>query len=337
MAIYKDVVVNIQRLTSALAAPSYGLCLILTTEVTAAYKEYSSLAAVTEDFTSTTEAYKAAAAIFAQDPAVDKVAIVGIQPDEDFGDVIDGLNQVIQTNGEFTFFVSNETSEENITALASWAKANKKFYGATIAPALVPTISSPNSDYVFLFVSSNKNEYPEAALIGRCSTYQPGSATWMFKSLNSVTPEVFDDQATMVELINSKNFITYVSKYGIKMTTGGTVTSGEYIDVMLGILWVQSDMEIRIQRLLVNTPKVPYDNGGIALIASQVEATLKAATNASIIRKNEGGIGVYEINIPDVSDINANDIANRELKDISWVATLAGAIHHVEITGVVQY
>jgi len=337
MAIFKDVVINIQRLTAALASPSNGKCLILTTQVTQPYKEYSSLAALGDDYDSETEAYKAASALFSQEPSVDKIAIVGIEKGVDsFTDVIDGLNQVVIAK-DFTFLVSNEIDTENIGELASWATANKKFYGATIPFSQVGTIPSPNSDYVFYFVSENKNEYPEAALIGRCSTFPLGSATWMFKKLNGVTPQKFDDQATAVELINEEKFITYVEKYGIQMTTGGFVTSGEYIDVMLGVLWIQTDMEIRIQNLLVNTPKIPYDNGGIALIAAQVEATLKDATTRTIIRKGEGGLGEYEIQIPDVSDINPNDIANRELKDIAWQAKLAGAIHHVVINGLVQY
>ena len=338
MSIFKDVVVNIQRLTSALAAPNYGLCLILTTEDTVAYGEYSSLTAVAEDYVSTKKAYKIANAIFSQDPAPDKVAIVGIKQSEAFSEVIDGLNLLINSHDGFTYFVSDETAAESLAALASWATANKKFYGATIGSAQVGTIANPESDYVFYFVSDAlPAEYPEAAFIAKCSSYQLGSATWMFKTLNGITPSAFDDQATMVGLINTNHYNAYVSKYGINMTTGGYLTSGEYIDVMLGVFWIQKEMELRIQQLLANTAKVPYDNGGIALIAAQVDATLREATTNSIIRKNEGGLGEYTISIPDVSNISSIDIANRELKGIYWQAYLAGAIHHVVINGLVQY
>ena len=337
MAIYKDVVINIQRLTAALQVPNYGLCLILTTESTAAYKEFSSIASVATDFPSTTQAYKAAAAIFSQDPPTEKVAIVGIEETSDFNDVIDGLNQVVASNDSFLFFVSNVTDETKIGQLAGWATANKKFYGTCIDPTMVGSFENPESDYVVVMVHDVKESYPEAALIGRCSTFRPGSATWMFKQLNGIKPVQFDDQATMVDEINQAHFMTYVSKHGINMTTGGYVTSGEYVDIMLGVLWMQNDMELRIQRLLVTTPKVPYDNGGIAMIAAQVDGTLRQATINGIIRKNESQMGVYTIDIPDVANINPNDIALRQLNDLSFVAYLAGAIHKVRIDGIVQY
>ena len=337
MAIFKDVVINIQRLTAALAAPNYGLCLCVTTEATTAYKEYGSLSSVAADFTADTQAYKMASAIFSQDPPTDKVAIVGIEEVNDFQDVIDGLNIVLATNDAFTFIVSNVTEDIKITQLAQWATANKKFYGTCITPSMIDSFQNPESDYVVVMVHDVKGSYPEAALIGRCSTFRPGSATWMFKTLNGIQPVQFDDQATTVGIINGHKYMTYVSKHGINMTTGGFVSSGEYVDVMLGVLWMQNDMELRIQRLLVTTPKVPYDNGGIALIAAQVDGTLRQATTNGIIRKNEGGLGEYSIFVPDIANINPNDIANRELNDITFTAYLAGAIHHVEVNGVVQY
>lgn len=339
MAIFKDVVVNIQRLTAALDSASTSMCLILTTASTKAYKEYSDISAVAVDYISSTEAYKAANALFSQEPKPAKVAIVGITVPESgtFADVIDDLNGVYAAHSDFNYLVTDQTLEANLTALAGWATSHKVFYVATIPVNAVGTIANPESDYVVYIVHDVKAQYADAALVGKLSTYEPGSATWMFKTLNGITPVVYDDQATMVGLINDEHFMTYVKKYGVNMTTGGYLTSGEYVDVMLGVQWIQQEMELRIQSLFLNTAKVPYDNGGIALIAAEVDATLRVATSMGIIRKGEGGLGEYEITIPDISEIATNDIANRELNDISWTAYLAGAIHHVQISGVVQY
>lgn len=339
MAIYKDVVVNIQKLTAALTSENSDMCLILTTATAKAYAEYSDLTAVAADYASGTTGYAMASAIFSQEPKPAKVAIVGISKGEpaDIDNVIDGLNTLIAANNTFNYIVSDITVEADIAQIATWATANKKFYAAVLPVNSISTAANPESDYVIYFVHDIGTQYPDAALIGRCSTFTPGSATWMFKSLNGISPVSFDDQATMIGLINEKHYMTYVKKYGANMTTGGFVTSGEYVDVMLGIQWIQREMELRIQSILMTTPKVPYDNGGIALLAGQVETTLKDATANGIIRKGKGGLGEYTINIPDVSNIPANDIANRELKAITWNAKLAGAIHHVDISGVVQY
>ncbi len=338
MSIYKDVIVNIQRLTSVTPAENSGLTLILSTESTTPYKEYTSLALLSQDFVDTTSAYKMGKAIFSQIPPVDKVAVVGIERESElFDSVITGLNATIQKNPGFTFLVSDVTLEAEIVQLASWGTTNKIFYLATIPVNSVSTIQNPNSDYVIFMVSDLKSEYPEAALVGTCSTFIAGSATWMFKTLQGITPVDFDDQNAMVTLINEKHFMTYVTKFGINMTTGGFVTSGEYVDVMLGVQWIQNDMEERIQKLLVSQAKVNFDNGGIALIASEVEATLRQATANEVIRKNDSGVGLYSINVPDVASIDPNDIAKRELTGITWEAYLSGAIHHVVISGIVQY
>lgn len=347
MAIFKDVVVNIRRLTTALPMPNHGLCLILTTASTNAYKEYSDLTAVAVDFAAGTPAYGMASAVFSQEPKTDKVAIVGIQMTTAFTEVIDGLNLVQGSNGGFTFLVSDVTDAVNMGLLGNWATANQIFYVGVVPVTDFETITNPASDYVIYMVHDKKvaaeeeepqpTEYADAAIVGACSTYQPGSATWMFKTLVGITPVTYADQATTVETINELHYMTYVSKNGVNMTTGGFVTSGEYVDVMLGVRWIKSDMETRIQRVLVNNAKVPYDNEGIALIAGEVEATLRQAAEYRILRRNNSNEGEYTISIPNVNDIDTNKIANRVFDDLSWVAYLSGAIHHVVINGVVQY
>lgn len=338
MAIFKDVTVNITRLTAGLQTAA-DTCLILTTESTNAYAEYSSLSAVVNGgFTASTEAYKAAAAIFGQNPAPDKVAIVGIQDaDDNFADVIDDLNTMYSANNNFRFIVSNVVNEADISALASWAAATHVYYVACISEAQSASITNPANDYVVFMVHDEKETYPDAALVGKCSVYQAGSATWKFKTLNGISPMEFSDQATVVAELNEKGYITYVTKYGLNMTTEGKATSGEYMDVLLGVDWIQENMELNLMSLLVNNAKIPYTNPGIAMIAGVVDNTLKTAVANGIIRRNQGGDGVYTINIPNVEDIDTNKIANREFDDLTWTATLAGAIHEAIINGVVSY
>lgn len=339
MAQYKDVVVQITRNTASLTQENQGLCLILTTESTHAYQEYSSLAAVISGgFASSSQAYKAAAAIFGQTPAVDKVAIVGIElgEDDDITPVIDGLSQVAGSE-DFYFFVSNIASEEGMTALATWATSNQIYYVVSIPEALVDTWTNPSSDHVIVLVHDQKELYPEAAWVGKCSTFIPGSATWKFKTLSGIPPMEYDDQATMVAHLNDLNYNTYVTSRGLNMTTNSKCSSGEWIDVMLGVDWIRINMETNVTFVLVNNAKVPYTNAGISQIVDAVEFTLRAAATNQIISLDASGVGEYTIDIPRVADIAPNDIANRELNDIRWTARLAGAIHEVLIRGTVQY
>jgi hypothetical protein len=339
MSIAKDVTVNIQRLTQGIAAPNFGLTLLVTTETTKAYAEYGSIAAVQTigGFNANSSAYKMAAAYFGKSPKPEKVAIVGIQQAFDFSDVINGLGLVVAAQNGWYYLVCDNNMPDAIAALATFAAANSKMYFTCLAKADLGTTVSPNNDRAVILVSDNRAEYPEAAWIGKVSTFAPGSATWKFKTLSGVTPVPFDDQATEVDTITGLNMNTYVAKYGLNQTTEGLTTSGEYIDIMLAVDWLQAEMEGRIGALFVRNAKVPYTNEGIAMIASEVDGVLRTATAMNIIRKTDSGNGVYDILIPDISAVNPNDVANREFRDLTWAATLAGAIHEVVINGTVSY
>jgi hypothetical protein len=78
MANIRDVVVNITRQTTALSSAGFGMPMILATNATKAYKEYTAIADVTEDYATSTTAYKMANAIFSQSPKVEKLAIAGV-------------------------------------------------------------------------------------------------------------------------------------------------------------------------------------------------------------------------------------------------------------------
>lgn len=339
MGIFRDVEVNITKLTQAVQIAVQGLCLVLTTESAAPYTTYSDLVDVAADFNSTTSAYKMASALFAQSPSPSQIAITGIVEDTNgITDIVDGLNTVLGQTEDFTFIVSDLVDDADIAAIAQWATGNKVYYVAVITEAQVSTITNPESDYVIFLVHDKKPEqFADAALVGKLCTYTPGSATWMFKTLSGISPVEFDNQNNTVTDLNDSGYMTYVQKYGVNMTTGGFVTSGEYVDVMLGVDWIQDQMERRIQSLLLNNAKINYDNGGISLIAAEVESVLKQATENDIIRRDTGGLGIYNITFPDVSEIDSNKIANRVFDELVWDATLAGAIHHVVITGTVHY
>jgi hypothetical protein len=56
----------------------------------------------------------------------------------------------------------------------------------------------------------------------------------------------------------------YTTRGGVNVTEDGVVASGEYIDIIRGIDWLESRLEVAIFTNLVNKRKIPYDDGGIA-------------------------------------------------------------------------
>lgn len=76
---------------------------------------------------------------------------------------------------------------------------------------------------------------------------------------------------------------------------------------------------------------MPFTERGGAILETELRAALLRAIDAGILADDTE----ITIEIPKVSEISANDRANRIFKTIRFTARLAGAIHYVEIRGVV--
>jgi len=89
--------------------------------------------------------------------------------------------------------------------------------------------------------------------------------------------------------------------------------------------------------LLSSSPKVPYDNRGIAQVVAQLITVLELAFRQGIIAANADGVPMYSVTAPSREEIPVNDRAARVLPDISFEFILAGAIHKVApIRGIIK-
>lgn len=338
MAIAKDVEVNIQKVSQGVSNLGFGVALLVTTETTKAYKEYTGLNAVKVDYNEATKAYKMAAVLFAQVPKPKLVAIVGIEY-TDTAAFIDSLSTMTAANNKWYYLLCDRASNtELITALNTFALSYEKVYVFQMLPTDFGSFVLPVSDRCVGMIHDKPAQYADVAFVGACSTYKAGEATWKFKSLVGIDPVEYTDQSSEVMVFTEAGLNTYVRKNGIAQTSEGLCTSGEYVDTVISIDWIELDQETRISTLLVSNPKIPYTNEGIALVAAQVDASLKTATQMGIIRKDESSNGLFTINIPDISEIEQEDIVSRKFDNyLSWTALMTSAIHHTEINGVVSY
>lgn len=313
-------------------APKVGLgrpLILVAGEASGAYKEYSSIDAVEEDFARDTSAYKKASAVFKQDNAPDKVAIgtfktgeVALFVEKNFGnswhfvlladyvaaDALAVSNYVEEK--QFKFFVVNVTSASELS----------QFKGNTRTIALVHAAT---------------DECIDAALIGAVASKPVGSVTWKFKTLIGATPdELTSDQ---VKAIHEAGGIAYVSKSEIAQTSEGITCGLEFIDALHGDDWIKSNLESRIQTLLSKTDKLSFDASGIALLQTEVKTVLVEGYDNGVISMNdETGDGDYTITVLQRSDLKPEDIAARNYKGISFRYKRAGAIHSVDVYGTIE-
>lgn len=239
------------------------------------------------------------------------------------------------TDGEAsTILISSGTAGGGSGDLLAVITALGATYTATVDTAI------PGSEDIATYIKANSYErtatyfstnaltnYIDAAPMGERFPKDPGIGTWKFKTLAGVTADDLTTSERSTAL--SKNANIYIQRANISMVEEGTVGVGEYIDVIRGIDWLESSIQENIFAQLVQTEKVPYTNEGIAVIEGLLQQALDVAVQRGVLLS-------YTTSVPLVEDISSANKIARILPDVKFSGVLAGAIHFVQVSGVVS-
>jgi hypothetical protein len=346
----EDVQVVITRETTPVTQAGFGLPLIVGAKGMTDYDKLgycicNSLADVAalvpakegDPGTAGTEVYKIAQKIFAQTPAPEKIAVVWLDMSSP-ATLVEGLTALMAAgHNDWYFLLSESQTSEDVAALAAFAAANDKLYFGSMTNAAFATLDAATlalDRAVILCHENAATQYPAEAWVGRCAPELPGSITWKFKTLSGISVSGYTP--TVIDAIKDKHGNVVVSQGGILHTIEGTVLSGEFIDVIRSQDWVKARIAEGVFRLLATSPKVPYDDRGIAMVLAEVQGVMQQATAQGIIARDADGNGMWSVTAPKRSEIAANNIAKRVLPDVKFEFTLAGAIHRVTVRGVIS-
>ena len=327
-----DFVVNIHRMTRAVTQRGFGLPLILGTTKDQPYTLYNSISQVAQDFAVTTEEYRIAQRIFGQSPSPQQVAIFSIlpEPNDDLDMLLlTTINEIVEINDDWYFLVCTENSDDVVRALGGFMETQYKlFFTTTQNLALVNRLEY---DRTAVMYHEDPRAYVAEGLVALGATTDPGSITFKFKQVRGVLAS--EIRATELSELHRNNGFTYIRKKGALQTTEGTVTTGEFIDIMMASDFIKFRMEEEFALLAINTPKIPYDDRGIAMLVSVVDKVLSVAGRMKIIKVDEYGNYVYGINALRRDQKLTNYVANRIYNGLDWWIVVAGAIHEGTITG----
>lgn len=251
-------------------------------------------------------------------------------------------------------------SESDYAEIATWVEANEK-----ICCFNVPRVDISNSDYVGMKnkmrsfgicnlerddtveIVNELNKAANCAWAAKCLSYYPGQETWALKTLNGIEPITINDKNKKIIKEGTEGnyngvysfYTVYASK---KVTQGGMTFGGEWIDVIRGRDWLESEMQTRIFSVLCANPKVPYTDEGITLIQNQMIAALKHAQTRGVVApdeydENNEPVPGFTTYAPLAVNIAAAQKMSRKLVDIGFAARIAGAIHVVEVKGSLTY
>lgn len=258
--------------------------------------------------------------------------------------VVEDLDLINNANSSWYALISTSRELSTVLEIAGWVESRIKLFGTASnnqdiinVPAGTDSTSIAarlnQLGYVRTFVMYHQDalyDYPEAAWFGSVLPLEPGSETWKFKTLNGISYS----NLTTTQSLNSlnKKANTYEFVGGIGITANGTVAQGEYIDIIRGIDWLTARIQEYVFRVLVTNPKVPYTDAGIASIQAEVMRVLQQGISNDFISDDPAPTST----VPRASEVSPSDKAARILRNVRFQATLAGAIHAVQIRGTVS-
>lgn len=169
-----------------------------------------------------------------------------------------------------------------------------------------------------------------AAHVGSALAYDPGSVTWVNRELVGVgdwAPSSAERAA-----IVAKNGGSIETVAGRKVTFGGKVGGGEWIDIIHGLDWLHARIGERIFGLLVAAAdaKIGFTDKGIARVHAELRAQLTEASEAPY-----NLLETWTTSVPRAASLSSSQRATRTLPNVTFNATVQGAIHAVNVAGTV--
>lgn len=233
----------------------------------------------------------------------------------------------------------------DLEQIAQYIESQKKIYIGDTNDAACLTTSTTDIASILkglslkrsgVIYTAESNDGKASAWMGGQLPKVPGSTTWKFKTLAGCTVDKFTATQRSIAIGNGiagvvgKNLNIYEATGGSNITKEGFMAGGQFIDITIGVDWLESNIQSGVFNLLVSEDKVPYTDQGLA----QIENAIRAVLNQGAVNGLVDGSTIV-VSIPPVAQQSVSDRANRILNNVKFSCRLAGALHFVVIQGVV--
>jgi hypothetical protein len=265
-----------------------------------------------------------------------ETSVANVEPTET---ATDALDAIVEAGADFYGIALISKRDTDIGDVAEWAESRGRLFAARTnnADAFTSATDDVLSElkglsYFRTFVVAHKRawQFPEVALLANRLSINPdeGSSTWVHVRLVGITPDALT--ASEEANLENKNATYYKTIAGANVTLGGKTSGGEWIDVVLGIDWLNARIAEGAASVKISaangggvTKKIPYTNEGVAVLEETLIKRLDVATSTGFLSPNPR----FTVVAPRVEDLTPEQRASRELPAIRWSAQIAGAIH----------
>lgn len=245
----------------------------------------------------------------------------------------------------FAFAIVADLSNTQLSAAAEWAETNKRMFGFGWGSGTIP-VDISDYDHTWAIYYGNVDEtaiynpYMHIALMAKCFGYDNGSETWAFKTLKRMKPSALSNaDVSTIREAGANFYQTYANK---DITLDGKTGSGEWIDIIRFLDWLQGRLQQRAVEFFAANPKVPFTDAGISGVENFVTEVLREGQNFGGIAPTQFDddgeeIPGFTVSVPLARSVSEADRAARYLRNVKFSANLAGAIHKAKITGELVY
>jgi hypothetical protein len=313
------------------------------------FTKYSSLSGLMEaGYAEADPVYKAAKVWFSQDPQPTEVYIATTLATTEEGGTYEepviAIKRAQIYSGWYGIMPAG-IDHEKYGAIAEYVEATEKICALTLdyGEDLAFSKKSFNRTFIERLASNQTDEadkYQHVAHMAKCFSYSPGEETWAFKSLSGIVTGIFND--TEVTNMDKANENYFVEIAGARITQGGAMLSGEWIDIIRFRDWLKNDMQMGVFNLFIVNPKVAFTDSGIGVIENAMKASLRKGQQMGGIAEDsfdESGAKIpgYTTSVPLAATLSQDQKKKRKLPGCIFSARLAGAIHATEVKGTLGY
>ena len=312
------------------------------------YRVYQSSSAMAEDgFDLESYAYNAVRVILSQEITPVNVVVGRVVDSGVNADYLAAFNQMLMIPQGWLWLISDLRDTTTQVTLAGLAQTNDKMYLAAThsADALNPLIETDLASEIKALSYSNTAvwfddalgddffplpNYSEAALLGRCANGIAGTVNFRLKRLVGVTPAESVDSLTKMKALEDKGYTFAATVEQSIRSFGSTKTgSSEWIDVVLAVIWLKTNIRERVFATIANSEKLPYETEGAAAIEADVRSVIAEAQGYDIVADDTP----ISVTTPNVLDLTPAQRNTRTLPNVKFSCRLSGAINGTVIRG----
>lgn len=253
------------------------------------------------------------------------------------------LTAVQAIDNDFYGVCLAQNTEAQIKSAGSWVDAQEKLYAycnsdgenkatGTTGLLFYDMKASAYKRAIGFFHDTASDQHVDAAYLGVVLGLLPGTYTGTFKALTGVP--VDDLSTTNSGYIIANNGNTYEYWMGTPMTNGSLCSSGINQDTITLADKLKNDIQVEIGLVYVNNPKIAFTDDGIDMIVNAIKKPLNFYLANGGLATTPSALRAPWVTAPKAVDVSSAKKLARTLPSIKFGAYLAGAIEHVEISGV---